>query len=113
MTREIKDFDGVPGRTCIIRWIHDDDSDVPGAEACLVDIRQQTPVRWADGGPIIGRASLWAIDQPDAEYRAQVEDDLIGEAREDVQTTVKAIADGWRDPMALPGKPNPRGWRHA
>lgn len=50
-----------------------------------VDIRKNTSSNWADGGPIVGRASVWGIESDsDAPYFAEVEEDMIAEAETEV-----------------------------
>ncbi len=57
-----------------------------------VEIRQQTIAQWADGGPVVGRASLWAIESDsDPMYFTQTENDLIKEAEADIEALIAAL----------------------
>lgn len=56
------------------------------------DIRRQTAANWADGGPIVGRASVWGIES-DSEpgYFAEVEAEMIAEAEAEVENLRRVL----------------------
>jgi hypothetical protein len=46
-----------------------------------VDIRLNTASNWADGGPVVGRASVWGIESDsDQAYLKQTEDEITADA---------------------------------
>lgn len=57
-----------------------------------VDIRQQTVSNWADGGLVIGRASIWGVESDsEPEHFAEVEQDCIDEANAEIARLTEAL----------------------
>lgn len=58
----------------------------------VVDIRKQTTSHWADGGLVVGRASIWGIES-DSEpaYFEEIERDTIAEAWAEVDRLRDAL----------------------
>jgi hypothetical protein len=51
-----------------------------------VGIRKQTSSNWADGGPEVGRASIWGIESDsDESYLVSTEAEMVTEAFEEVK----------------------------
>jgi hypothetical protein len=50
-----------------------------------VDIRKNTTSNWADGGAIVGRASIWGIESDsEPSYITQTEEETIAEAEAEI-----------------------------
>lgn len=57
------------------------------------DVRKQTASNWADGGPVVGRASIWGVESDsDAEYITELETEMVIEALAEVDRLKEALA---------------------
>ncbi len=63
-----------------------------GPLGVVVDIRRQTRSNWADGGPVVGHASVWGNESDsDPAYFAELERDITAEAWAEVDRLREAL----------------------